>query len=167
MNAFHGRSIWVRAGAAMAAQFGAVAIVCSAVAAPAAHESPRAYCARAGTDDALRSPLASLGPAIHRLFNISGRYALTTTYYRCAKGDVLVCWVGANLPCGKANISKHLPAASQWCESHANSDFIPMYVTGHDTLYSWRCASRNAQAGAPVGKIGARGFFERYWKKVK
>ncbi len=79
----------------------------------------------------------------------------------------MACWVGANLPCGKANTSKDLPAASRWCETHANSDSIPLYVTGHDSIYSWRCAEGKAEAGAPVSNIDARGFFRRYWKIVK
>jgi hypothetical protein len=137
-----------------------------AAAAPAEHESPRAYCARIGYDDTLRSPPPSLAPAIRRLFNVNGPHALKSSYYRCAGGAVLVCWVGANLPCGKASTSKTLPAAAQWCAMHANSDFIPMYVTGHDTLYSWHCANGKAAAGTPVGELDARGFFLDYWKKL-
>jgi hypothetical protein len=136
------------------------------VAAPAPGQSPRAYCAHAGNDDTLRRPPRALGAAIHRLFNIKGSYALATTYYRCAGGRVLLCSVGANLPCGKANTAKTLPAATQWCDTHPNSDFIPMVVTGHDTLYSWRCIGHAAHAGAVVGKLDARGFFAEYWKDV-
>jgi hypothetical protein len=136
------------------------------VAAPAPGQSPRAYCARVGNDDTLRRPPRSLGSAIHRLFDIRGSDALATTYYRCAGGSVLVCNVGANLPCGKANTAKTLPAATQWCDTHPNSDFIPMVVTGHDTLYSWRCIGHAAHAGAAVGKLDARGFFQEYWKKL-
>jgi hypothetical protein len=136
-----------------------------AAAAPAVYESPRAYCARIGNDDTLRSPPRSLASAIRRLFNVHGPYMLKSSYYRCAGGAVLVCWVGANLPCGKANTSKTLPAAAQWCATHANS-VIPMYVTGHDTLYSWRCTDGKAVAGAPVGKLDARGFFPDNWKKL-
>lgn len=129
-------------------------------------ESPRAYCSRIGNDDTLRLPPPSLAAAIRRLFGVSGTDVLKSSYYRCAGGAVLVCWVGANLPCGKANSSKTLPAAAQWCATHANSDSIPMYVTGHDTLYSWRCAGGQAAAGAPLGKLDARGFFPDYWKKL-
>jgi hypothetical protein len=143
------------------------AIPHAGLAAPVAHETPQAYCTRVGNDDALRTPPPSLASAIHRLFDVSGRETLAATYYRCAGGEVLVCWVGANLPCGKANTNKELPAAAQWCESHANSNFIPMVVTGHNTLYSWRCAGRTAIAGEPVGKLDSRGFFQEYWKKVQ
>jgi len=166
MSAIRGRLACAGVAAATAALFGFGMINASA-AAPSTQENPRTYCARVGNDDALRAPPASLLPAIHRLFNVGGRYALKTTSYRCAGGDVLVCWVGANLPCGRANTRKDLPAASKWCETHADSNFIPMYVTGHDTIYSWRCVGRDAQAGAPVSKVDARGFFEQYWKTVK
>jgi hypothetical protein len=135
-------------------------------AAPAKDENPRAYCARVGTDDQVRAAPAALAGDIRRLFHVDGRFAVRSSYYRCADGAVLVCWVGANLPCGKANTAKELPAATQWCATHRNSDFIPMVVTGHDTLYSWRCAGGKAEAGAPVGPLDARGFFAEYWKKV-
>ena len=135
------------------------------VAAPAKGESPRAYCARVGNDDALRTAPASLTPAIKRLFDLKGNLA-TDAYYRCAEGRVLACWVGANIPCGKANTAKTMPAATEWCATHPDSDFIPMVVTGHDTPYSWRCVGHAAQAGAPMGKLDARGFFDENWKPV-
>ncbi len=156
--------------AGLAAILGLLAVMSlsrAGIAAPARHETPRAYCARVENDDELRAPLRSLGSAIQRLFKIDRNYALKTTYYRCADGDVLLCNVGANLPCGKANTSEVLPAATQWCEAHENSDFIPMAVTGHDTIYNWRCIGRIARPGDPVGKIDARGFFVEYWKKLK
>jgi hypothetical protein len=156
----------MRAVAAMAAVLGVAAISQRTIAAPRAGESPHAYCARVGTDDTLRTPPRSLTPAIRRLFNLKGPNAPKTSYYRCAAGRLLVCWVGANLPCGKANTSRTLPGAAQWCRTHPNSDFIPMYVTGHDTIYSWRCIGDAAHAGALIGKLDGRGFFAEYWKKL-
>ena len=152
--------------AAVALLLGVMAAPRFGVAAPGPGQNARAYCALAGNDDTLRRPPRALGAAIQRLFDIKGSYALATTYYRCAGGAVLLCNVGANLPCGKANTAKTLPAATQWCDTHPNSDFIPMVVTGHDTLYSWRCIGRAAHAGAMVGKLDARGFFAEYWKKL-
>ncbi len=152
--------------AAIFSLLGALVIPGGGIAAPAKDESPRAYCARAGTDDEVRAAPASLAADIRRLFHVDGRFAVRSSFYRCADGAVLVCWVGANLPCGKANAAKELPAATQWCQAHENSDFIPMAVTGHDTLYSWRCAGGTAVPGAPVGPLDARGFFADYWKKV-
>ena len=128
--------------------------------------SPRSYCAKAGDDDRVRAAPASLAPAIKRLFNVSGAYALQTTNYRCAGGKVMLCNVGANLPCGKANLSKSLPGARAWCKDNPNSNFIPMAATGHDTIYNWHCANGVAVAGAPFAKVDARGFFVDYWKPL-
>ena len=152
---------------AAAALPGILLAAAAANAAPASREAPDHYCARVNTDDTLRTPPRSLGPAINRLFKISGRYALETSYYRCADGNVLLCTVGANLPCGKANTSRALPGVSQWCATHENDSVIPMAVTGHDTLYEWRCVGRTAKAGKPVGARDARGFFAEYWKRLK
>lgn len=137
------------------------------LATPTPHESPRAYCADIGTDDTLRTPPPSLAPAIRRLFSIRGTLAPKAAYYRCAEGSVKVCFVGANLPCGKANSSKNLPAVARWCETHPDTEAVPLYVTGHDSLYSWHCVGSRAATGASRGPLDARGFFEEYWKTVK
>ena len=136
-------------------------------AAPAPRDTLHAYCASVGTDDTLRTPPPSLAPAIRRLFNIRSHYEAKAAYYRCADGAVKVCFVGANLPCGKANTRKNLPAVARWCETHPDTETIPLYVTGHDSLYSWHCVGAKAATGASVGALDARGFFEKYWKTVK
>lgn len=128
--------------------------------------SPRAYCAKVINDDHLRAPPPSFAAVIKKLFNVSSRYALQTTNYRCAAGKVLLCNEGANLPCGKANLSKTLPGATAWCKDNPNSDFIPMVNAGHDTIYTWHCANGRAVAGPPVSKVDARGFFVEYWKAL-
>jgi hypothetical protein len=146
---------------------GAVLLPCGGIAAPAAGESPRAYCARAGTDDALRPPPAALASTIKRLFAIRAGFTLRAAYYRCANGAVKVCLVGADLPCGKANTRKNLPAVARWCETHPDREHIPLYVTGHDSLYSWHCVGAKAATSAPKGALDPRGFFAQYWKTVE
>ncbi|HUB95086.1 MAG TPA: hypothetical protein VL993_04165 [Stellaceae bacterium] len=111
----------------------------------------------------------ALVPAATGLFHLEAMpsdQVLRTSYFRCDRGAVLVCNVGANLPCGKANTSRHLPAADQWCAEHAGSDFIPMYVTGHDTIYRWRCAGAKAAIAATEFKLDRRGFISQFWKRV-
>ena len=149
------------------ASFGAALLSRAGFAAPAANESPRAYCARISSDDTLQTPPPSLAPAIRRLFNIRGHYAASAAYYRCADGAVKVCFVGANLPCGRANTRKSLPAVARWCETHPDTESIPLYVTGHNSFYSWHCIGSKAATGASHGTLDARGFFEEYWKTVK
>jgi hypothetical protein len=124
-------------------------------------------CGAASTDDTLRPIPETLVPAATRLFRLEAMPAeqvRQTTYFRCAGGRVLLCTTGANLPCGKANTGRHLQAADAWCAEHPRSDFIPAYVTGHDSIYRWRCRGGRA---APVGaamKLDRRGFIARYWK---
>jgi hypothetical protein len=133
----------------------------------AAANAPRQYCAHVGDDDTSRPVPLSLAPAIKRLLNISGKYALDTTQYRCASGKVLLCATGANLPCGKANTSTELPGTNDWCKENPNSAFIPMFVTGHDTIYEWHCEGTVAKPGKTIGVVDARGFFVDYWKELK
>ena len=130
-------------------------------------DAPRAYCARVVNDDQLHPAPASLAGAIKRLFNLNSAEALQTTFYRCAAGEVKLCNVGANLPCGKANLSKSLEGATAWCKNNSNADFIPMAATGHDTIYNWRCINGAAIPGAPISTVDSRGFFQDYWKALK
>jgi hypothetical protein len=136
-------------------------------AAPGRGETPRHYCARVGNDDTMQRPPLALARPIGRLFHLSGGHAIATTYYRCARGVVLVCNVGANLPCGKANTGRELPQAHEWCRSHPQSRTIPLSVAGHDTLYEWRCARGVAKPVRRVGRLDERGFFPRYWKALQ
>jgi hypothetical protein len=134
--------------------------------AASAAPAPQAYCAKVVNDDELRGAPHALAPAIKQLFHVTGAYAAQTTRYRCAGGKVMLCNVGANLPCGKANIRRHLPGATAWCKEKPNSNFIPMAATGHDTIYTWHCANDVATPGDPVRKIDARGFFADYWRQL-
>jgi hypothetical protein len=132
-----------------------------------ADQNPRQYCAQVGNDDQPRPAPPALAASIRRLFGIGGTYALETTSYRCAGGHVMLCTVGANLPCGKADFATTLPAATEWCRTNPNSDFIPMVVTGHDTAYVWRCVGGIAKPGEKIGPVDARGFFSNNWKELK
>jgi hypothetical protein len=129
--------------------------------------SPRRYCARIGNDDTLRPAPPVFSGAIRRLFHLSGTYALKTTQYRCAGGKVLLCTVGANLPCGKADTSTDLPGVNDWCRQNPNARFIPLAVTGHDTIYEWHCEGAIAKPGKKIGSVDQRGFFEEYWKELR
>jgi len=136
----------------------------TASAGASADEAPAQYCRRVVNDDVLRRPPESLAPAIERVFGLGNAYPPGAAFYRCAGGDVMVCAVGANLPCGKANTSTALPAAAEWCRTNANAEFVPMYVTGHDTIYDWRCTAGMATITGQPAKLNARGFFAEYWR---
>lgn len=134
-----------------------------------AASSPRAQCRAAGTDDRLQPIPASLVPAAVRLFHLEAMppgQVRRSTYFRCAARQVLLCNVGANLPCGKADTRRHLPAAEAWCAAHPGQDFIPMYVTGHDTIYAWRCDGPTAAISKTVFQVDRRGFIRQLWKRL-
>ena len=130
---------------------------------------PDPLCRDAATDDKLRPIPDSLVPAATELLHLEAMPAdqvQRSTYYRCAAGRVLVCNAGANLPCGKANTSRQLDGAEAWSAEHPGSDFIPMYVTGHDTVYRWRCHGAHAATiGAPI-ETDRRGFIAQFWKRI-
>lgn len=136
---------------------------------PVRAETPAAFCQRVGTDDTTRPIPEALVPAANVVFGTSmpARIMMDTTVYRCAAGHVLVCTVGANLPCGKANTSR-APGAGlvQWCRANPDATSIPAAVTGHDTIYQWSC-----QAGAPridrqALHADPRGFVAEFWKRL-
>lgn len=134
-----------------------------------AETSPQALCLAAATDDRLRPIPGSLVPAAVRLFHLQAMPAAQirrSTYFRCFERHVLVCNVGANLPCGKADTRRHLPAAEAWCAGHTGAAFIPMYVTGHDTVYAWRCDGPTAVIAKAIFEVDRRGFIRRFWKRV-
>jgi hypothetical protein len=132
-------------------------------------ESPAAFCQRVGTDDTARPIPETLVPTVNAAFGtrMPTRVATNTTVFRCADRRVLVCTVGANLPCGKANTSR-MPGegAVRWCADHADSAFVPAVATGHDTIYEWRCTGGTPQIARQVLEVDARGFVAEFWKSL-
>lgn len=130
-------------------------------------ETPAKFCARVGTDDTLRPIPESLVPEVNSVFgtDIPARAAMDTTVFRCANGHVTVCTAGANLPCGPANASQTPSAAMwQWCHDHREATFIPAVVSGHDTIYAWRCLDGEPQVTRQTGQVDPRGFAAQYWR---
>ena len=87
--------------------------------------------------------------------------------WRCARGAVLACLYGANIPCdAKADTSRTpTPAISGFCRENPNATFVPMVVTGHETVVSWAC--KNGQPlPAKVGAVDAEGYAKAYWRRV-
>jgi hypothetical protein len=131
--------------------------------------SPAAFCRQAGTDDTLHEIPDSMVPVVVQLFGLSAMPAAQvrlSTYFRCFDHHVLVCNAGANLPCGKADARRQLAGAEAWCAENPASDFIPMYVTGHATIYRWRCDGPKAVTGSAVFKVDPRGFVAEFWKQA-
>jgi len=133
-------------------------------------ETPAAICARIGTDDVVRPIPQSLVPAVNRMFGTAmpTSVAMSTTVFRCAGEHVLVCTAGANLPCGRANISRAAaPGSLDWCRGHPDATSIPAVATGHDTIFAWRCRSGTPLIERQALEVDTRGFVSQYWKSLR
>jgi hypothetical protein len=143
------------------------------------YSDPFAYCAAVGTIDAPDARYS--GPEIsdeivNGFIAAAGLQASTepmdmfqkTTIWRCMDGQVYACNFGANLPCdSKANTDKDpTPEMADFCKANPESDFIPMYVTGHDTIYSWRCASGAAELLEQIAQVDAAGYLANIWYPI-
>jgi hypothetical protein len=130
---------------------------------------PAAYCQRAGTDDTMRPIPETLAPAVNAAFGtrMPARVAMDTTVFRCADHRVMVCTVGANLPCGKADTSRAPnPGAIQWCRDNPNAGFVPAATTGHDTIYTWHCHNSTPRIARQTLHVDPRGFIAEFWKPL-
>jgi hypothetical protein len=88
--------------------------------------------------------------------------------WRCAGGVVLACLYGANIPCDAKADTRRRPttAIRQFCREHQDSDFVPMYVTGHSTVVSWACRGARPVV-TRVGGVDAQGYAKAYWHPVE
>ena len=136
---------------------------------PAHAEPPAAYCQRVGTDDTTRPIPKDLVPAVNAAFGtrMPTRVAMDTTVFRCTEHRVMVCTVGANLPCSKADTSRAPnPGVVQWCRDNPNASFVPAAATGHNTIYAWHCRAGTPQIARQTLHVDPRGFVAEFWKPL-
>jgi hypothetical protein len=140
------------------------------------YTDPFAYCAAVGTLDTPGERYT--GPAVpdEVIAGYKNAAGLTdssepldvfreTTIWRCMDGAVMVCNYGANLACdAQANTDRTPTQAMQdYCAQNPDADFIPMSVTGHETIYNWACDGEMAVAGEAFDQPDAAGFLSRIW----
>jgi hypothetical protein len=91
-----------------------------------------------------------------------------TTIWRCMDSQVYACNFGANLPCdSKANTDKNpTPEMGEYCKANPDSEFIPMSITGHETIYSWHCVKDVAEVLDQTDTVDAAGYLERIWYPI-
>lgn len=91
-----------------------------------------------------------------------------TTSWRCMDSKVFACNVGANLPCSsKANTNKTpTQEMADFCKANENADFIPMSVTGHETIYSWHCVKGAPEILEQIEKVDAAGYLAGIWYAI-
>jgi hypothetical protein len=133
---------------------------------PAPAASGAAICASSAGPRAPAPVPKALEADVARTFDIPVGMVRDGAFVRCAGTRLLACAVGANLNCGKANKSRSLPGAREYCRSNPDADNIPMAATGHDTIYDWRCAGGRAVATKVVVTVDAQGYDAGNWKEI-
>jgi hypothetical protein len=142
------------------------------------YTNPFAYCAAVGTADT--PDVRYTGPRMPDVLAQGLRKATgasvdapiemftTGAYWRCMDGKVYACTVGANLPCAsKANTDKTPTQAEiDFCQTNLASDFIPAYVTGHDTIYIWRCKAGKAEIDSQGFHVDKQGYIVEIWYAI-
>jgi len=144
---------------------------------PGTYDDPFAYCAAVGTIDApdaryTGEPMPDvIGEGLRDAFSAPGTSLdvfLRGSYWRCMDGKVYACNVGANLPCtSKANLSQEpSEGMAEFCETNANSDYIPAYVTGRSTVYNWRCDETTPVVADQMTDVDSQGFLNFVWHEI-
>jgi hypothetical protein len=147
---------------------------------PESYSDPFAYCAAIGTID--KPDARYTGPqitdeVIQGYLKAAGLQGSSepmdvlkkTTIWRCMDNQVYACNFGANLPCdSKANTEKTpTQAMADFCKQNQNAEFIPMSVTGHATIYSWRCVKDAPEVLEQIATVDAAGFIAGIWYPVE
>jgi hypothetical protein len=135
-------------------------------------EDVQAYCAKVGNDDSVKTIPAGFVAQARKLFfqpssAVSDAEVRESTSFRCMSGKIWLCNYGANLVCGKAKVSRESTGATAFCKENPGSDSVPMAATGHDTIYSWKCAGNKARISRQTLTVDPRGFIAENWKRVK
>ncbi len=135
--------------------------------APAAGaENLAAHCASAGNDDRVRPIPMELVPAARQALGMGPNEpdaALgASTVYRCMGGKAWFCNHGANLTCAKGDVRRVSNGATAYCRDHPGSAVVPMYATGHATIYTWVCVGSKPSI-TQSEKLDPRGFIAAQW----
>jgi hypothetical protein len=145
---------------------GALAVVAVHVASPASAASGAAYCSSSAAPRASVPVPQELEAKVAKAFGLPADLVRDEGFVRCAGRRLLACVIGANLSCFKANASRSLPGASEFCRANPGAGNIPMAATGHDTIYAWRCVGRRAVATKRVVAVDAQGYDAGNWKEL-
>ena len=91
------------------------------------------------------------------------------TIWRCMNNKVYACNFGANLPCdSKADTNRNpTQAMVDFCKENPGSDFIPMAVTGHATIYSFHCVEDQPELLDQIAQVDAAGYLANIWYPIE
>lgn len=155
---------------------GFVLLLALALSATAVHADPAETCARAGNDDTVRPYDPALRQGFVRAFRTlfpgakggqSDKMMRAGANYRCMGGKLYACFTGADLPCAKIVAAKENPAVTRYCAEVKATDFVPLYVVGHDSQYNYRCEAGQPVITGETWALDARGFAVKLWAPME
>lgn len=152
--------------AKIAAPLLALMLVVAAVAPTRAASPEQPPCPKAAYASPVEVP-EHLVAHVAKAFKVDDSAVRHASYVRCAREKLLGCYVGANLNCFKADTRRTLPGATAWCRDHPGSASIPMFATGHETMYEWSCQGQRPVAGKVATPLDAEGYVARNWKRIR
>src|SRR6185295_18652559 len=93
---------------------------------------------------------------------------IQATSWRCMGGKVYACNVGANIPCGSKADTNKTPTQGEtdYCKQNPNVEFIPAFVTGHETVYEWACKNGVPEIVKQALEVDAQGFPKEFWYEI-
>lgn len=91
------------------------------------------------------------------------------TTWRCMDHKLYACNYGANIPCdSKANTDPTpTQAMIDFCGQYPDEEFIPMSVTGHNVIYSWRCVQGAPEILEQIDTVDAAGYQSSFWQVIE
>lgn len=145
-----------------------------------ANEDLPTYCARVGTDDTVREYTPDLRDRTLRAYETFrgggdasrenpselDAHLKVDANYRCMDGKVMVCSIGANLPCVKINMARNIPQITKYCLENPGADDghdLALAITGHDTGHSFQCRHGRAVVTGTTWALDKRGFAKKIW----
>jgi hypothetical protein len=135
-----------------------------------------AQCARVRNDDTVRSFDPSLREGLLRAYGRlfprarmprNDQEFQAGAHIRCMDGRLSACFTGANLPCEKMSTARDNKGAWAFCQTNPYAPFVPAFATGHDSIYSYRCAAGRAEINGTTFPLDARGFAATLWTPVE
>jgi hypothetical protein len=161
----------------IAAMFGFATVIATAsVSTATAADDLHQICRRVRNDDTVRAYSPALRDETLRAFKEMVPEAKAVpaddefanqAVFRCMRGKIFVCLMGANLPCVKMNAARDNAGADAYCRGNPNADSpVPAAATGHDAVYSYRCHNGRAEITGEPWKLDERGFATKLWAEL-
>ncbi len=100
--------------------------------------------------------------------NVSKKWIEDGLVWRCMNGQVWACFKGANIPCTIKGNSSKTPSEKMkfYCKKVKNSNLIPAYITGHNTIYKWSCIKGTPVIIKQIYHLDSNGFIKEFWHEI-